>query len=117
MADWSVAAGKQYDMQPPWQLEKDNKHENELTVDAYLKIVLFNWLQVQMMPLDADDKTIRVERECESEEPKSMAKLMTPTCGVLTTVPTLEQQSLVMQQTAMMVPLTVVTLPQVATSF
>ena len=65
------------------------------------------------MSLDADDKTLRVESECESEEPKPMARLMTPTCGV----PTLEQQSLEMQQTAIMVPLTVVTLPQVATSF
>ena len=69
------------------------------------------------MSLDADDKTFRVESECESEEPKPMAELMTPTCGVLITVPTLEQQSLVMQQTAMMVPPTVVTLPQVATFF
>ena len=42
MADWFVAAGKQYDMQPPWQLRKDNKYENGPTVDANLEMVLFN---------------------------------------------------------------------------
>ena len=40
MADWFVAAGKQYDMQPPWQLRKDNKYENGPTVDANLEMVL-----------------------------------------------------------------------------
>ena len=54
-------------------------------------------------------------------EPKPMAGVTTiPTSGMQTAVATLEQQSPVMQQnqqqTAMMVPLTVVTVPQVATS-
>ena len=55
-------------------------------------------------------------------EPKPMAGVTTiPTSGMQTAVATLEQQSPVMQQnqqqTAMMVPLTVVTVPQVATFF